>query len=245
MTFWQGFKYVHRESWAFVLACPLIIFIPVLVEFAQHVVEMQIGMYNGPDGAEAAENSQLRLQVGFLKTLAISVIGYSVIRFLAGGRDAAAARRLDPAAVKLFSLVFALQALLAYLALFVFTGATPLGIGFTVFGLIFGPLVVRFFVAAPLGVLISPMESARQMWRQLPWAFAFNLIAVLPLMVVHYALGIGAVFVPGDPLKWSLLVVDSLLVGWLAALLAAISWVMAMRKDPPPSLGRASKNAGA
>ncbi len=236
MTFWQGFKYVHRESWAFFLACPLIVAIPIVVEFVQHVVEMQIGMYDGPSGAEAAESNALRLQVGFAKTLALSIIGYSVIRFLAGGRDKTASYRLERRAVKLFALVFALQALLAYLTLFVFTGMTPLGIGFTVFGILFAPLVARFIAAAPLGKLITPQASIRQLWRQLPWLVVFNLVAVLPLMVVHYGLGIGAIFAPGDAFKWVLLVVDSLVVGWLAALLSTITWVMAIRKDPPSEL---------
>lgn len=236
MNFWQNLSYVHRESWAFLLACPVIIAIPIVVEFVQHVVEMQIGMYDGPAGAETADGNALRLQVGFAKTLAVSIIGYSVIRFLAGGRDKAAAYRLEWPAVKLFALVFALQALFAFLALFVFTGMTPVSIGFTVFGLLFAPLVARFIAAAPLGVLITPWASIKQLWRQLPWLFAFNLVAVLPLMVVHNGLGIGAVFAPGDPFKWVLLVADSVLVGWLAALMGAITWIMAIHKDPPPSL---------
>ena len=71
---------------------------------------------------------------------------------------------------------------------------------------------------------------------QLPWAVMFNIVAVLPLMIVHYALGAGAIFVPGEAAKWAMLVVDSLIVGWLSALLSAITWVIAARKDPPPEL---------
>ncbi len=236
MKFWNGLKYVHRESWAFLLACPLIALIPIAVEFAQHVVEMQIGMYNGPEGAEAADGNPLRLQVGFLKTLSMTLITYCVVRFLAGNRDTANARHFDPRAAKLFAAVLALQALLSFLSLFVFTGTTPMGIGFMIFFFILGPLLARFVVAAPLGVWISRLASIAQLWRQLRWACAFSMVAMLPLMIVHYGLGIGAVFVPGDAFKWLLLVIDSLIVGWLAALLAAINWVIATRKDPPESL---------
>ncbi len=236
MTFLQGLKYVHRESWAFLMMCPLIVFIPILVEFAQHVVEFQIGMYAGPEGAKTAESNPLRLQVGFAKTLALSLISYSVIRFLAGNRDVKAARQLEGSAVKLFAIVFAVQALLAFLGLFVFTGTSGAGIAYMIAGFFLGPLLARFTVAAPLGIWISPLSSIAQMARQLPFAVIFSLVAMLPLMVVHYGLGIGAIFAPGDALKWVLLILDSLIVGWLAALLAAASWVIATRRDVPEGL---------
>ncbi|WP_128891703.1 hypothetical protein [Erythrobacter sp. HKB08] len=236
MNFWQGFKYVHRESWAFLLACPLIALIPIAVEFVQHYVEMQAGMYTGTEGMRAAESDPGRMIAGYAKTLAISLIGYSVIRFLAGNRDAAAARTLEPRAVKLFAVIFVLQAGFSYLGLFVFEGMSTGALVLAVAGFIATPLLARFIAAAPLGIFISPQESAAQMWRQIPWAIAFSIIASLPLMIVHYALGVGAVFVPGEAIKWAMLAVDSLVVGWLAALVAASSWVVATRKDPPESL---------
>ena len=231
MTFLQGIAFVHRQSWAFLVACPLIALIPILAELAQHIAEMQAGMYSGPEGARAAEADPARMAFGFVKTLALTLVGYWAVRFYAS-RDPAYARRLEGRAVALFAVVFALQALLSALGLFVFTGAVA--VGFFVFGLVFTPLLTRFVAGAPLGVWISPLASIRQMLPQLPWAVAFNIAAVLPLMVVHYALGIGAVFVPGEAVKWAMLIADSLVVGWLAAVLLAITWVVAVRKDPPP-----------
>lgn len=234
MTFGQGFVFIHRQSWAFLLACPLIALIPIVAEFVQHVVEMQAGMYAGPDGARAAEMDPGRMAFGFIKTLAISLIAYPATRFYASGGNAAIARRLDPRAVRLFAIVFTLQALLSALGLFAFSG--PIAVGFFVFTLVFTPLLARFAAGAPLGVWISPIASIRQMAPQLPWAIGFNVIAILPLMALHYALGIGAVFIPGDPAKWALLAIDSLVVGWLSAALTAVIWVIAIRKDPPPEL---------
>jgi len=234
MTFLQGIAFVYRRSWAFLLACPLIALIPILAEFVQHVVEMQAGMYSGPEGASAAENDPARMAFGFVKTLALSLIGYWATRFYASDGNRAATRRIEPRALGLFAIVFALQALLSALGLFVFEGV--MAIGFFVFGLVFTPLLARFVVAAPLGVWIGPTASIRQLFPQLPWAIAFNLVAWLPLMIVHYALGIGAVFVPGEAIKWAMLILDSLVVGWLAAALVAITWVIAARKDPPPEL---------
>lgn len=236
MTFWQGLIFVHRESWAFVLLCPFIVAIPVVAEFVQHVVEMRIGLYEGVEQAQGAESNSARLAFGFIKTLAISAIGYSVIRFLRGGRDRVAASTLESRAAGLFAAVFALQALLSYLSLYVFAGEGPVVIGFFVFGLLLSPLLARFVVGAPLGVLIAPPASIKQMWRQLPWALAFNLVAALPLMALHYALSIGAIYVADERVQWIMLSLDSLVVGWLAALLAAVTWVIAVRKDAPGSI---------
>lgn len=230
MTFWQGLKYVHRESRAFLLACPLLALVPVLAELAQHVAEMHIGMYDSLAAMQALEHDPLRIGSGYLKTLALGLPGYWVIRYLAGDRDAAAARTAEPRAVRLFLVVFALMALFAALSLFVFTSG-PVAIGFMVFGLLFGVLITRFLVAAPLGVWISPLASIRAMARHLPWALAFTLVAQLPLMAAHYGLSIAALFAPGWA-KWPLLVADALLVGWLAALLMAINWVVATRPGP-------------
>lgn len=238
MTFVQGFKFVHRESWAFLLACPLVALIPVIAELAQHIAEMQAGMYNGLEGAQAAESDPQRMAFGFVKTLAISLIGYSGVRFFASAGDAAYARRLEPRALQLFAIVFALQALLSYVTLFALPASAGFMIGFFLFFLVLSPLLVRFLVAAPLGVLITPQASAAQMWRQLPWAVAFGLLAPLPLMALHYALSIGAMLAAGDALKWVMLVVDALVVGWLAAVLSAVSWVIATRKAPPDELAR-------
>ena len=236
MTFGQGFMFAHRRSWSFLLAFPIIAAIPILAEFAQHVIEMQAGMYTGPDGMRAAELDPARIAFGFAKALALALISYWAIRFYASG-DPAWARRLDPRAVRLFALVFALQALLTALGLFAFTG--PIAIGFFVFTLVFTPLLARFVAAAPLGEWISPRASIRQMAPQWPWAFAFNILAVLPLMALHYGLSFGAVFVPGEGAKWALLTIDALVVGWLAALMAGVTWVMAARKDAPAELAPA------
>ena len=230
--FLRGFAFAHREAFAFLIACPLIVAIPVLVEFAQHAIEMRIGMYDGPDGAQAAESHPLRMGFGFVKTLAISIMGYPVVRFLAGGRDAAAARTLDQRAVGLFALVLGLQAVLSALGLFVFPANDSLGIGFFIFGMVFGPLVARFVVAAPLGVWISPLASIRQMLPHIVFAVLFSLVAMLPMMALHYALGIGAIFVGHTALQWAMLAIDSVLVGVLAALLVAIQWVVALRAGP-------------
>ena len=107
-------------------------------------------------------------------------------------------------------------------------------IGFFVFGLIFMPLIVRFVVAAPLGTLISPLQSIRVMARDAVFAILFPLAAMLPLMAVHYALGIGAIFVAGDATKWVMLGLDSVVTAWLALVMICAQHVIATHPAPLP-----------
>lgn len=230
-TFLSDFRAAHSKSLAFAAVLPLAAAIPLVAEFFQHVVEMNIGMYAGPDAAEATADNTDRLNAGFLKTIALSLPGYFLIRWLNSGGDKAGATRLEGKAVRLFGLVIALQALLTWLSLYVWTEGA-LAIGFFVFSLIFMPLVARFVVAAPLGILVSPLQSIRAMLPNALYAILFPLVTILPLMAVHYALGIGAVFVPGDGLKWAMLVVDSFVTAWLALVITTTHYIIALRPGP-------------
>ncbi len=232
MTFWQGFKFVHRESWVFLFACPLLAAIPMVVEFAQHIVELNAGMYVDAAGAQAAESDPLRMQFGFAKVVSILLPMYWVTRFLHGGRDAAAARRVDRRAVILFAFVLAFEIANTALNLFVFPGTAAWLIGTMVVGILLSVLLMRWRVAAPLGRFISPLRSARQMLPHLWWGSAFSLAVMLPVMILHYALAILAVTVAPDWLDWILMGLDSLVVGWLAAILVAGAYVVAIRPGP-------------
>lgn len=231
MTFWSGLKFAYRESWAFVIACPLLALVPVLGEILQHAVEMHIGMYDSLDAATAADGDPMRMAFGFIKTLGLLLPGYWIMRFLAGGRDTAAAKTIAPRAVQLFAWFFLFQAALSAIGLFGLPrSGTALAVTM-ILSLALNPLLARWAAAAPLGIAIGPIGSARVMVRQLPWAIAFSIIVILPLMVPHYALGVAAILV-APTLKWPALIADSLLVGYLSAVMIASTWVIATRRIP-------------
>jgi hypothetical protein len=230
-TFLSAFRTVHTRSLAFAAALPLAAAIPLVAEFVQHVVEIRIGMYAGVEAAQALEGDPNRMIAGFFKTIALGLPAYFLIRWLHTQGDRAFATRLDKPAVVLFGLVIALQALFAWLGLYVWTDG-PMSIGFFVFGLIFMPLIVRFIVAAPLGSFISPLQSIRAMAPDALFAILFPLVAMLPLMALHYALGIGAIFVEGTALKWGMLTLDSVVTAWLALVMIASQYVIATRPAP-------------
>ncbi|MEZ5693728.1 MAG: hypothetical protein R3D99_07790 [Altererythrobacter sp.] len=231
MRFGEGFVFTYRESWAFMLACPLLFLVPVLGEVLQHIVEMQIGMYDSIEAAQAADADPQRMLFGFIKTLCLLLPGYWVTRFLGGKRDAQAARTFEPRAATLFALFFAFQAALMAIQLFGLPRTGAYLIGAFLLSLVLNPLLARWATGAPLGLAIGPIASARAMIGQLPWAIAFSVVVILPLMIPHYVLGAAALFAP-QAAKWPVLIADSLLVGFLSSVMMASTWVIATRKTP-------------
>lgn len=244
VTFMQAFVAAHRDSWRFLLACPLLAAVPVVVEMVQHLAEVRLGMYDSLVAAKAADGHPVRMAFGFAKVLSLTLASYWVMRWLAW-RDPALAERWDRRAVGLFVGVLAYHMILSAIQLFALprTGAALLG-GFLL-SAVLGPLLAAWGVAAPLGnPAVGPIASIRLMAPRLLWSAAYMLAALLPLMVVHYALGAAAIMGP-RPLLWPALIADSLLVGWLAALMIASGWFAATRAArlagielaPPPPVG--------
>ncbi|WP_375427446.1 hypothetical protein [uncultured Sphingomonas sp.] len=228
MTFWRALTATYGGSLAFLVACPLLALVPVVFELLQHGIEVHIGMYDSLEAAQATEHHPLRMGFGMLKVASLVVPGYWIVRYLAR-RDPVFAARVEPTAVRLFAGFLIFELALAAIQLFLLPpSATVLLVSFIV-GQIIGCLVAAWAVAAPLGdAAIGPRASAAIMVRQLPWTLAFLLAAMLPLMIPHYALGALAIVGP-KPLLWPVLIADSLLVGWLAAVIIASIYFAAVR----------------
>jgi hypothetical protein len=229
VTFWAMMKACYRESAAFMSACPLLFLMPVVVEFVQHAIEMHIGMYDSLAMAKQVEQHPLRMGFGFAKVIALIVPIYWVTRFIAFNRDAKAAARFDPDAVKLFTIFAALQIALTAIQLFAIPQSLGWLLGTMIVGQIFGALIAAWGVAAPLGnAKIGPVGSAQIMAKHVPYTVAFFILAMLPLMIPHYILGAAAIFAPVWA-KWPILIMDSLLVGYLATVMIASGYFAAVR----------------
>jgi hypothetical protein len=228
----------YVRSWRFVRACPAIIALVIAAEFGQHIAEIGLGMYDSIDQARAVADAPLRLITGHLKILSLILLGYGVPRFLGYGNPGAA-MRLDPRAVRLFVPVLALDLFwvivgldggsllrLAGLDAALAARIIPLlsGVGF-----VLGLFLVPWSVAAPLGnAAIGPIRSARISWRHLPFVLIFGLVPALPLMALHYGLFFGVVGLP-RAIVWPAALLDAVVVGYLGALLATTSFVIARR----------------
>lgn len=229
---------IYRNAWAFARLCPLLFLLPVLVEFSQHIVEWQAGMYDGIAGAKAAEADALRMQFGFAKTLALLLPGYWFARFILFGGDAARARRIEWPAIGLWLILFAIQGLEQWWTLFgpPLTGIMGLtgdtgrwtGYGIVVASGILGIYLTAWNVAWAAGnAAIGPFRSIRIMAGNFWYTLILVVAGVLPLMIVHYGLSFAAIFAPAI-LDWPLLVIDAVAVGFLALTMAGSSAIAAL-----------------
>ncbi|GAA4022120.1 hypothetical protein GCM10022280_23430 [Sphingomonas swuensis] len=238
-SLWRDVRDIYGSAWAFALACPLLFLVPVLFEFAQHVIEVRIGLYQSADMARALENDGARMMAGYWKTLAISLPSYWMYRYVASGRDAAFARRPDGRALLLWAALFVpLVALMQWLALF----GPPLGsvIGLngsaeswakgllTLFQTVVGIYLTAWLVAWSLGnAAIGPLRSVAIMngsfWRTV----ALIIAGVVPLMALHYG-GLFAIGRP-EPLVWAIMVFDAIVVGFLSLTIFGANAIAAMR----------------
>lgn len=233
----RDFKDAYAGTWRYMLACPLLFAVPVAVEGVQHAIEYMLGMYQGMDGAKAVEAHPARMMWGYLKASVLALSAYWVIRYLALG--AAQAGRMDPKAVRLFAPVLLWHlvwgALLLWggglLTLAGIEGRTALWVGL---GIYLGNFVLETGLSAwKAGAVLGNekltfMRSLKLVAPHLAWGVGFMLLAILPVMAAHYALGIGAIFA-GPALVIPMLVLDSILVGYLGALIIAASFMVARR----------------
>jgi hypothetical protein len=219
------------------LACPILFAVPVAVEGIQHGIEYMLGMYQGMEAAQAVETHPARMLWGYFKASILALSAYWVIRYL--GLGAAAAGRLDPKAVRLFAPVLLWHlvwgALLLWggglLTLAGIEGRTALWIGLTVYlgNFVLETALSAWKTGAALGnERLTFTRSLKLVGPHLLWGVAFMLAAILPVMIAHYALGIGAIFA-GSSLVIPMLVLDSVLVGYLGALIVTASFMVARR----------------
>lgn len=231
----QAIAQVFGGAWRYARLCPLLFAVPLAAEFAQHVAEVTIGLYDGAAQAQALEHHPLRMGFGVIKILTLLLTGYWAMRFLGLGEDARIARRADPAAIRLFAGVVAWT--LAWMV--VMQGVTaiglprsaavPLALALTLTSLVLEVAISPWKAAAALG---NPRIGFRRgftlargsFW----WGIGLFLLTVMPLMILHYVafgLALGA-----PPARlWTLMALDSLLTAYLCVVIAATVFVTGQR----------------
>lgn len=228
MTFWQNLRAIYSGSSRTMRALPLLALVPVVFELIQHVVEVQIGMYLSLDAAKAVEHHPARMAMGLVKVIAITLPVYWTARYLATS-DRRFASQFEPRAMSLFGLVLLFQTAMAALQLFVLPQTATVALTSFAVGFVIAALVAAWYAAAPLGnARIGPIGSARLMAPVMISTIILSFAAMLPLMIVHYGFAALALLGPKATL-WPSMVIDSLLVGWLASILAATVYVVAAR----------------
>lgn len=232
---WPSIKQMYGGAVRFARTAPLLFLVPVLVEFAQHVAEVQSGLYVSRDVARAVANDPTRMAFGFAKTLALLLPGYWFVRFLAFGGDMRRTLALDTRAIGLFAIQLVLAGTVQYMMLFgpsvgALFGLDDRAASFVTTGLaiaqsVLGIYLTAWFVAWPLGnASLGPLRSCAVMAGSFWRAVGYLLAGVIPLMALHYALGLGAIGRP-PALVWTMLALDAVAVGFLALTMNAAKYV--------------------
>ena len=236
---WNDMKEIFARSGRYALLCPILFLIPVGLEMIQHAVEIHGGMYVDADRMRAAGDDPLRMAMGHIKVIALFLVGYWAARFLVFGDDPAAARRVDPRAVRLFVpvmiwglfwLIVVQDGPLVAAGLGVSPATTGIVLGSVmVASLFFEPLLSAWKISAaaanPTIGFIGSIRLTRPIYFR---ALGLSLIAMIPLMIAHYALAYFALG-KAPAMVWTLMAIDSLLVGYMGVTMIATAYVIARR----------------
>lgn len=237
MTFWTALRRTYADSWRFVVALPFLAAAIVGFEALQHVVEWRAGMYTSIDAARRVANDPGRMTSGLMKVGWLLILQFWVTRFIVT-KSARDTFKAEPVATRKFAWVFALSFGLAVVTLLL-PSLFPAGsarktaaISVAIFQLVTLPLAIAL---APWGVgaaigdgRASPLFALRRCRGSILWGLALKVAAILPVMAVHYGLGLGAIGkAPRQAV--AMLAVDALFVGYLGIVISASEVMVAER----------------
>ncbi|WP_369026683.1 hypothetical protein [Qipengyuania sp. RANM35] len=197
----------------------------VLWEFAQHVVEVRIGMFESKEATRAVGEDGTRMIFGWIKMALVYVGGFFVIRHFAGKRDGI---RIDPLtdAVPRY-LPYMVYSLSIFAAIFytrsyahedhVDTIRMVVGLS----QLLIEPLLMAWIVAAATdGEIGNPLASAKRTGLLYFYALPLYFTTRVPPSLAHNQLHELA-YGQDQALVFALMAVDSLVVGLIVAIPAA------------------------
>jgi hypothetical protein len=239
MTMWKALKDNYTLAWRFVLAFPLLFALPAAVEAVQHVIEWRIGMFESAAMASAVEDHPARAGWAFIKIGTLFLMGWWVWRFLGFAGDRARTLRWDAYAAARYALVLLFSGALTMLEM---KAGDLLGGAFASPRHVLAAAIGTMLVAMALELYFAPWKvgaalgrpqaslaaSFKTMHGNIAWSFALTLLIFFPIMILHYALGLLPIVLP--PAAGALLLVlDSLLVGYLAILFPTTVYLVAER----------------
>ncbi|MEN2785750.1 hypothetical protein ACFOKI_10915 [Sphingomonas qilianensis] len=226
---WGG---AFRDSWGAARALPWLVALMIGIEFAQHMVELQVGFFS-PDSAvrKAAGATPIRMAFAWPKMLILYAVGFMAMRYYITG-DARDAVRPTRSALRryvwvvLFQLVPAALSIHSELVVGVAGGGRDQALLMrTVVGLgqqVLEPLLFLWFVSAAMGTdRYGPISSAKTTRFLYLWALPVMFLMRVPLGLLHQMLhrwSIGQ----APAVQYLLLTLDAVVVGVLALALPAV-----------------------
>ena len=203
------------------------------VELVQHAVEWELGLFAADASVEAVVESDAHQVAGWTKVAAVTLCSWLVPRYLYQERDWRRVLRPDHALVKGLAVMAGIGGLPAITPVLVsgVVGMDPDTAA--LWGLLAGlALTVPLMAVMPWGVGLLAGDAAmtfagsvRAMRGRWFWATFLMFGCALPLLIPHAALNLVAI--GASPLvAGTLLVLDSVLVGFVALVLGSAGWMI-------------------
>lgn len=220
-TFFRRLLDVLRDAFHLCWLAPAIPLIAVIPEFIQHVVEINLGMFDSRDLARALSDDPTRWAFGYAKLAGYLITILAAVRFWAGRAHGLKWYSPKNFALKVFGLALLLNAVVMILEA-VIEGPLKVAVGVNVteafsvgISIATLPLLV-LLVAGLVGDKNATVGSVyRTGWLAALRIVLFSAVVLIPLMALHsynHTLAIGS----DTTLVWGIMIFDSLLIGLLA-----------------------------
>jgi len=213
------FGFVFRDGFRIWLLAPVIPALIVLPEFAQHVVEIQIGMFDSPEAGQALANDPVRWAFGYAKLAGLALAILATVRFWGARSNGGYWWDLRAIAWKNLLIAFGLIALTGLPGLFLEDriGELTTGLINTALGLATLPLLVLLVHGLSGNRDASLWSVFRYDWFAAVRVVVFTALVWIPLQYLHGKNHDWAFGAP-DALVWALMIFDSIIVGLIATL---------------------------
>lgn len=218
-TLYRSIIELYRRGISMLWLAPAVLALVVVPEFAQHVAEIELGMFGTRAQTIAAAEHPTRIAFGYVKVAGLLLAIVAAARFWAARERREAWYRLSGIAWARFALGFLLFGLVPavpelFEAQIGKPAADAAGIGLTLL-----MLPALFLMLAGLfGDRATTIRAmARRSW---PWAVLTAILLVLAFMPAQWLHGMNHRWAFGahPVIVWSLMIFDSILVGLLAGL---------------------------
>jgi hypothetical protein len=231
-AFFSNLLGAYRDGWSAARALPWLVALMIGIEFAQHMIELQLGFFSlDPAVRKVAAAAPIRMAFGWPKMLTLYAVGFLVTRYYAlGGRRAAL--RPSRHAFRRYAWVVLFQLIPA--AIIIYAEPIAAAAGGTqdhvlplraVMGLgqqLLEPLLFLWFVSAAIGNdSDGPISSARTTGWLYLWALPLMFVTRVPLGILHQMLNRWPAG-QAPAAQYALLTLDALVVGALAMVLPAV-----------------------
>lgn len=205
---------------------PAVVALVVIPEFAQHVAEIHIGMFESRDIARTLGNDPLRWAFGYAKLTGLALTFFASARFWwcrAHGRRWYDIRKIGWGRLLLGFVLFMAVGSAGELVKLITGAPAPLALGI-IASLLSLPFVF-VMLAGLFGDRATPLKAL--ILRSWPWVLLLALLLPLgfaPLMWLHNHNHLWAFGAP-DIAVWALMIFDALVVGLMASLVGAAQFL--------------------